>query len=151
MFIIFKTLCLILISFFEFILTMDVPYPTAAEFEAMGQQLANYAPSTSAKIRRDRFVSFYGVVPLIVAVVWSMLVDVEDHIMVCFASVEAVKPVYLLWALLFLKCYNTNIRNAAMAGVDEKTFRNWSWILVEAIANLDREVVSPPHDQIPFQ
>ena len=62
--------------------------------------------------------------------------------MVFFAGVDSVKPVYLLWALLFLKCYNTNTRNAAITGVDEKTFRHWSWIFVEAIANLDREVVS---------
>jgi hypothetical protein len=121
---------------------MDVPYPSAAEFETMGQQLANYSTSTSAKVRRDRFVSFFGIEPLIVSVVWSMLVDVEDHIMVCFAAVDTVKPIYLLWALLFLKCYNTNTRNAAIAHVDEKTFCHWSWILVEAMANLDREVVS---------
>jgi hypothetical protein len=119
-----------------------VPYPTAAEFEAMGQELAGYTISTSEKIKRDRFISFFGVEPLIVAVVWSMLVDVEDEVHVCFANVESLKPEYLLWALLFLKCYNTTTRNAAIAGVDEKTFRNWSWIFVEAIANLDKEVVS---------
>lgn len=119
-----------------------VPYPTPDEFEAMGQQLAGYNVSTSEKIRRNRFVSFFGVEPLIVSIVWSMLVDVEDEIMVCFAAVDKVKPLYLLWALLFLKCYNTNTRNAAIAAVDEKTYRNWSWMVVEAIANLDREVVS---------
>jgi hypothetical protein len=120
----------------------EIPYPTAAEFETMGQQLAGYTVSTSEKIRRNRFVSFFGIEPLIVSIIWSMLVDVEDEIIVCFAAVDSVKPIYLLWALLFLKCYNTNTRNAAIAGVDEKTFCHWSWILVEAIANLDREVVS---------
>jgi hypothetical protein len=119
-----------------------VPYPTPDEFEAMSQQLAGYNVSTSEKIRRNRFVSFFGVEPLIVSIVWSMLVDVEDEIMVCFAAVDKVKPLYLLWALLFLKCYNINTRNAAIAAVDEKTYRNWSWMVVEAIANLDREVVS---------
>ena len=119
-----------------------VPYPSADEFETMGQQLAGYTISSSVKIKRERFVSFFGIEPLIVSIIWSMLVDVEDEIMVCFAAVESLKPVYLLWALLFLKGYNTTTRNAAIAGVDEKTFRHWSWIFVEAIANLDREVVS---------
>jgi hypothetical protein len=51
-----------------------------------------------------------------------MLVDAEDGIMVGYAFVASMKPIYLLWALLFLKCYNTNTRNAAIARVDEKTF-----------------------------
>ena len=117
-----------------------VPFPNADQFEAMGQQLSGYAVSTSDKIKRERFVSFFGVEPLIVSIIWSMIVD-EDQALVAF-YVDSPKPIHLLWALLFLRCYNTNTRNAAMAGCDEKTFRHWSWTYVEAIANLDKEVVS---------
>lgn len=122
--------------------TMEVHYPSPAEFEALGQQLAGYTISTSNKIKRHRFVSFFGIEPLIVSILWSMLVDAKDEIMVSFTFADTVKPVYLLWALLFLKCYNTNTRNAAIAGVDEKTFRHWSWIQIKAIANLDQKIVS---------
>ena len=126
---------------------MEVPYPSLTDFEALGQQLEGYTISTSNKIKRHRFVSFFGIDALIVSILWSMLVDAEDEIMV---RVDSVKPVYLLWALLFLKCYNTNTRNAAITGVDEKTFRHWSWILIEAMANFDREIVSTESIQSPF-
>ena len=124
---------------FEELPDLVLPLPNAQQFEAMGQQLAGYAISTSDKIKREQFVSFFGVEPLIVAIIWSMIVD-EDHALVAF-HVDSPKPIHLLWALLFLKCYNTNTRNAAMASCDEKTFRHWSWIYVEAIATLDKEVV----------
>lgn len=51
-------------------------------------------------------------------------------------------PVHFLWALLFLKGYDTTAKNAAMADCDEKTFRKWCWFYVEAIADLDVDVVS---------
>ena len=51
------------------------------------------------------------------------------------------KPVHLLWALLFLKAYNREEMNAAMCGCDEKTFRKWSWFYVEAMADLDSQLV----------
>lgn len=122
-----------------------VPYPTANEFEAMGQDLAGYTVSSNNDTtKREHFVSFFGVEPLIVSILWSMIVDVEHHVMVCFPGVDPIKPIYLLWALLFLKCYDTTTMLAAKAKCDQQTFRCWCWYFVEAIANLDREVVSAP-------
>jgi len=48
----------------------------------------------------------------------------------------------LLWASHFLKTYGTESTLASQIGVDEKTFRKWTWILVYAIADLAPEVVS---------
>ncbi len=106
------------------------------DFENLGRQLAGYSRSTSERIRRERFNSCFGVNPIIVSVVWSMLIDNE------LCSPSSPKPVHLLWALLFLKLYDSTPKLAALAGCDEKTFRKWSWFYVGAIASLDRLVVS---------
>ncbi|KAI0556617.1 hypothetical protein FGB62_352g06 [Gracilaria domingensis] len=44
---------------------------------------------------------------------------------------------HLLWALMFLKLYNTEHTNAAICGVDEKTFRKWSFAVVRSISTLN--------------
>ena len=113
--------------------TMNLPSPT--DYESLGRQLAGYSRSASERIRLERFNSFFGVNPIIVSVVWSMLIDNQ----MCSRSPN---PVHLLWALLFLKLYDTTSNLAALARCDEKTFRKWSWFYIESIANLDSQVVS---------
>lgn len=50
---------------------------------------------------------------------------------------------HLLWALYFLKVYETEHNSASSVGkVDEKTYREWSWRFVEAISYLECDVVS---------
>ena len=50
---------------------------------------------------------------------------------------------HLLWALFFLKVYETEENSANAVGkVDEKTYREWSWRFVEAISYLECDVVS---------
>ena len=55
---------------------------------------------------------------------------------------EGARPEHLLWALLFLKLYELEPVNASLARCDEKTFRKWSWLFVEAIGDLDYIYVS---------
>ena len=47
-----------------------------------------------------------------------------------------------MWALLFLKLYEIEPVNASLVRCDEKTFRKWSWLFVEAIGDLDYIYVS---------
>ena len=66
---------------------------------------------------------------------------------------KGVHPRHLLWALYFLKVYPVvEIGRGAVAGkkelglagvVDEKTWRKWTKIFVEAISYLESEVVRP--------
>jgi hypothetical protein len=46
-------------------------------------------------------------------------------------------PVHLLWALMFLKQYNTEEVTASMAGCDKKTFRLWCWLVVRVLADME--------------
>ena len=56
---------------------------------------------------------------------------------------KGAKPKHLFWALLFLKCYCTEaILTRVVGGVDEKTFRKWTWLFVGSIAELKPRVVS---------
>lgn len=53
------------------------------------------------------------------------------------------KPEHLLWALNWMKSYNTEDIGASLAGVDEKTYREKVWFYLEGIARLDTTIVSP--------
>jgi hypothetical protein len=92
----------------------------------------------SKKLARDRFASSYGTEPLIVAIVWDMMKNSNKN------SIPDNKPYpkHLLWALMFLKSYDTEMNIASRLRVDEKTYRKWLWIILPWIATLKREVVS---------
>lgn len=81
--------------------------------------------SSSKYVGERRFKAMFGVSPLICAKTWIHLKNVlttdyhENH---------------LLWALLFLKCYNTEHVNHTIAGCDEKTFRKRIWEVIEKLA-----------------
>ena len=53
-----------------------------------------------------------------------------------------VKKEHLLWCLLFLKNYSKNQTDARTAKTSAKTFRKWVWLIIEAIADCESEVVS---------
>ena len=119
-------------------IALNMSQVTPAEFESLGRGLAGFKDSNSYDTKRRRFVSFFGVEPAIVSVVWSLLflhnlIDLNPR---------QVKPIHLLWTLLFVQCYEVEERNAARCKCDEKTFRKWSWYYLKALAALDIFVVS---------
>lgn len=83
-----------------------------------------------------RFRSFFGISAVVCTVVWKMLL--EDDLL----PEDAVAS-YLLWALMFLKTYNTESVLAGIAGgVDEQTYQKWTWIFIDCIVALEVKVVS---------
>lgn len=104
--------------------------PTTDEFVAMGRALGKY-DDCGEKI--GMFVDHYGVEPHIVSLLWNRLVS-EDSIVVAFESVDELKPIYLLYALKFLR--------SSYCIKHDENFKHLSWLFVEAIANLDGEYVS---------
>ena len=54
---------------------------------------------------------------------------------------QNVCPTHHLWGLLFLKTYATEDVLAKMCGVTRKTFRLWSWLVLETIAKRKPDVV----------
>jgi hypothetical protein len=52
------------------------------------------------------------------------------------------KPNHLLWTLMFMKVYGTELVLCTIAGADPKTYRKWVWRVLNSIANCYNDVVS---------
>ena len=101
------------------------------EFSLIGQDMMG----RSGFVDR-RFRSFFGTTPGICAHLWEMLTPEVT-------LPNGARKCHLLWALLFLKQYNTDHVNSSIVGtaVDEKTFRKWCWLFIEQISYLSTELV----------
>lgn len=93
-------------------------------FYEFGKEIMKHA-SASGLVGSRRFRSFFGVSPNICAICWNMI---KDELPTSY------QEVHLLWALFFLKCYNTESVNHAVAGCDEKTFREKVWTVIDRLA-----------------
>lgn len=80
---------------------IPLPFLDAGGSEALGHGLASYR-SRNYITKRRRFVSFFGIEPSLVSVVWTMVI-LSGRL----ASLHRIEPVHFLWALLFLQCYDT--------------------------------------------
>lgn len=112
----------------------------ARDFEDLGfeMMLPNKPNARLRNNRLERFRSWFGTPPHVVAIVWAGLALTG-----WLRSVSKPKPKHMLWALLFLKTYSTEPTLASrVGGVDEKTFRKWTWLYLEGIAGLASKAVS---------
>ena len=110
--------------------TPDMTHILQAREEIMGQ-----SSSTSGKMTEDcRFHAVFGCQSP-VALVLSGMVLTEPMV------VPGATAVHMMWALMFLKVSGNETTMSTMAGVDEKTFRKWAWVLIEAISDLESSVV----------
>jgi len=84
----------------------------------------------------QRFRATYRMTASICATLWHM-VKLET------TMPEGAHPAHLLLCLMFLKIYATEAVLCTMAGgVDEKTFRKWSWMFVDELSYLEDSVVT---------
>jgi hypothetical protein len=87
-----------------------------------------------------RFAALFGAQPLLCSLVWRRIYEAKQ------GSMPRASPKHLLWALMFLKTYETEAVISSIVEADEKTVRKWVWFFVRAIADLDVEVVSTAGD-----
>ena len=109
------------------------------EFINAGLVLMNRDNMGGRKIFIRRFRAFFGVKPMVCVVVWLLLKKqrwFENN------KVTEPKKEHLLWAMRFMKTYNTEEIHAAEVKKVEKTWRKWTWLYVEGIASVANEVVS---------
>ena len=52
------------------------------------------------------------------------------------------KPKHLLWACLLLKVYGTEDALSSLVGTTRKTFRKWSWAVINVVSDLFSVLVS---------
>ena len=88
------------------------------------------------EVNKRRFVAHFGTTPGICAYLWKAI---SFHL-----NEKDPSPRYfhLLWALLFLKLYETeSVLAGIVGGVDEKTLRKWVWFMLEKIDGLKPRII----------
>jgi len=114
---------------------------TTDDMDTLGRKVARIRHSRSEKVRERRFKAEFGVPIYIATVAWEMLED-SSFLRDNNPGKKPPNPEHMLWALLLLKKYSRTESLANTVGVDEKTFRKWSSLHLEALAELDRQLVS---------
>lgn len=97
-------------------------------FYKLGCKYINHNANSSKCVGARRFKSFFGVSSLVCSISWKML---ESTL-----PLEAT-PNHLLWSLCFLKQYTSEHTRHVLFQADEKTIRKWTWIFVDALANMN--------------
>jgi len=100
---------------------------------AIAQQTFGFQDGSMETI--EDFKGLFKVTPSIAAKAWNLL------------ERKGRKPRYgkvkhLLWTLYFMKCYQVEQVNKIFAGTTRKTFRKWTEIFIEALADLAENLVS---------
>ena len=107
-----------------------------SSFLAVGNKIMKRdGKSGSKSTERVRFKATFGSSPEVCSLLWDLL---QPQIK---AMPRNARPSHLLWGLLFLKIHSTESVHASLAGgVDEQTFRDWSWRFVYAIERLAPQI-----------
>jgi hypothetical protein len=128
---------------FEDLFKTKMKFPTvtpdvcAAIAREIFSKETGYSNKTTKALDKEICESLIGTSYDVCSEVWNLINPSETE------ELEGAHPKHLLWALLFLKCYCTMpILTRVVGGVDEKTFRKWTWVFVAAVAGLKPRVVS---------
>ena len=89
--------------------------------------------SHSHGTNKQRFESIFGAPPEIVLIIWRLIID---------DLLKRASIFHLMMALCWLCTYKSENISAGRFNVTEKTYRKWSWIIIEKIANLYSNKVS---------
>ena len=114
---------------------------TQDDMDALGRKVARIRHSRSEKVRERRFKAEFGVPRYIATVAWEMLED-SSFLRDNNPGQKPPIPEHMLWALMFLKKYSLIESLANTVRVDVQTFKKWSELYLEAMAELDSDLVS---------
>ena len=103
----------------------DIPWKT---FLSMGGNYTGRKASETMNVKIRRFRNLFEVTPDVCSIIWNKIWDKKP---VDF------KPIHLLWGLAFLKQYTSDLERRSLFKADEKTMRNWIWIAVRLLSNLE--------------
>ena len=112
------------------------------DFQTLARDVQNRVDRRAGTDQMEdrRFREFFGTSLRVVEIIWTML-ETESLLP------DGCSPKHLLWALHFMKVYPKQAQGCAIVGasagaVDPKTHHNWVWAFMNAIAELQDEVVS---------
>ncbi len=120
--------------------TMDEGWSGMGEIEQGTQRFEHLAnigickdrlkPHLSSKMRERRFREAFGVSAEIAFLLWTVL-DAYNE------GPPGGQPIHLLWTLLLLKTYGTQVDLAGRCGVDVNTYRVWTRLFLAKLAAMD--------------
>lgn len=86
-------------------------------------------------VKNDQsFRAHFGTSADVCSILW-------DNIRASRRCPRCIRPIHLLWSLLFLKTYDTTDVLAARVNTSPNTLRKWVWIVLRLIQKLKRKVV----------
>lgn len=100
---------------------------TSADFIALGASVVRKDRNLTSADGLRRFRALFGLSPKACCFLWQLLAT---------RLPPSPNPAHLLWGLLFLKVYRSEHVHATITGVDEKTFRKWSWAYINLFSLL---------------
>lgn len=99
---------------------------SAQEFWILGHKITKHNTEMSGLVGLRVFREFFGTTPEVCSVLFEIIsIDHFD-----------LHQEHLLWALLFIKQYQTEAIISALADVTEKTARKWIWLFLEYIQEI---------------
>jgi len=113
---------------------VDIRLPTAEQFHHLSDGMFD------SPLDADGFKRFFGVDPIVASKIWRELYYKSRCFY--FAGLHGLKPVHLLWTLLYLHNYNQREMLANSMGVSIDEFRKWSWFYLTEIAKLTDNYVN---------
>ena len=105
-------------------------------FKAVAAEVLQLPPRRRWGQARENatMLSFFGVSMSIAAKIWDLIQPQLDD--------EKCKMKHLLWALVFIKCYDTEAVLCRIVGwVDPKEYRTWVWYILKRVAALLESVI----------
>ena len=95
-------------------------------------------------IDQERFKAKFGVTVVVAVQVWNAIISNLNEAEVPPKGYENLRPVHILYALFFMKCYPTVRQSVGTLGhnVGINNFRKYSYFVIGQIAGLSDEVVS---------
>jgi hypothetical protein len=81
------------------------------------------------------FKAHFGMSSTAVNELWRLL-STHTH------GLSSIRPLHVLWALYFLKCYHKTEVASNFVGVSRKTYMTWVWRVIDLIVKLKPHVVS---------
>jgi len=103
------------------------------DFETIGLTVIGFNVTKCRETNNRRFRSSFGVSAKVCSLCWDLLSLENNTITIDYN--------YLLMALHFLKCYDTESNNAGLFHVHEQTYRKYLWMYVGFLA--DMNMVNP--------
>ena len=87
-------------------------YVDEGSFLWLGKHMVNRTPVVCTATEDQRFHAVFGTCAAICSHIWMLLIEYQ-------LIQNSGKPIHLLWALMFMKLYNSESVNCIVTGVDD--------------------------------